>query len=79
MNYRDVKSIELVSLNPDDHSEYFYDGSTVTSILGIGEKGIKTARDPSEIIMVDNMGNAENGVCYNIRVMNCDPANLPSG
>ena len=46
---------------------------------GSEEIGIKTARNPTEVVLVDNMANAENGVCYNIRLMKCDPANLPSG
>ena len=74
------KSIELTNLNQDDHPEYFYEGSVVNSILGgSGEIAVKTAKNPSEIVLVDNMASAENGVCYNIRVMKCDPANLPSG
>ena len=46
---------------------------------GSAEIRIKTAKNPSEIVLVDNMASAENGVCYNIRVMKCDPANLLSG
>ena len=68
----------MANLSLDDHPEYFYEGSIVASILG-GREGIKTARNPTEIVLVDNMANAENGVCYNIRLMKCDPAKLPSG
>ena len=51
----------------------------MSTLIGSEEIGIKTAKDPSQVVMVDNMQNTENGSSYSVRLMKCDPANLPSG
>ena len=51
----------------------------MSTLIGADEIGIKTAKDPSQVVMVDNMQHTVNGTSYSLRLMKCDPANLPSG
>ena len=48
-----------MSLDKDIHTEYFYEGSNIWTFFGDNteEIGFKTAKDPSEIVLVDNLGN----------------------
>ena len=59
-----------MSINREIHTEYFYKGSNIETLFGniTGEIGFKTFKDPSEILLVDNLANLPEGVILSIKV-----------